>query len=164
MRLLVPSLIIFIYIFARAIAFMPLRFPLKVVLGVVLLAVMFKYTLYEKIGGSFFAPDLPFPLLILMEALYSGMVILFVLLLVKDVAEGLLWITHLLGTSWHLPFSPALKSAGLSGLALMLAIFGTWQSLRVPNVRRSRWPCPTYRSLWTGFPLSSFPICISVPF
>lgn len=135
MRLILPSLVIFIYVFARIIAVTPLRLPVKLGLGFMLLALMFKYTIYEKIGGSFFAPDLPFPLLVLLEVLYSGMVILFVLLLVKDAMECLLFFTRLLGTSWHLPFSSALKGAGLSVLALILGAFATWQSFRVPMVR-----------------------------
>jgi predicted MPP superfamily phosphohydrolase len=57
------------------------------------------------------------------------------MLTVKDGIALLIWLSHYLGTSWHLPFSPTVRSAGLSTGALVLGIFGTWQSLRVPDVR-----------------------------
>lgn len=59
MRLALPSLVLFVYIIVSLIAFLPWRLPAKVVAGGVLLAVCMKYLIYERIGSSFIAPDLP---------------------------------------------------------------------------------------------------------
>ncbi len=135
MRLAIPSLVICIYLIASLIVFAPCRPLVKVVAGIALLAISQKYLIYEKIGGSFIAPDLPYPLLLSLEILYGFMIILAFLLVVKDGLALVLWLSRLLGSSWHLPFSPAIRSVGLVMAALVLAIFGTWQSLRVPDVR-----------------------------
>lgn len=135
MRLALPSLVLFIYIVISLISFLPCRPLVKVIVGIALLAISQKYLVYEKIGGSFIAPDLPGPLLLTMEILYASMVILVFLLLVKDGLAFLLWLSRWLGSSWHLPFSPATRSVGLVLAALVLGIYGTWQAIRVPDVR-----------------------------
>ena len=134
MRLAIPSLVLFLYIFASLICFLPCRPLVKVAAGMVLFVIGLKYLIYEKIGGSFIAPDLPPSLLLSMEGLYGAMVILFFLLLVKDGLALLLWLGRCLGSSWHLPFTPAIRGGGLTLAALGLALFGTWQSLIVPDV------------------------------
>lgn len=135
MRLATPSLILFVYIFVSLIAFLPVRVPVKAVAAAVLLAVSLKYVVYVKIGGSFIAPDLPRPLLLTLEVLYSSMVILAFLLLLKDGLALLLWLSRWLGSSWHLPFSPGVRGGGIVLAAIALGLYGTWQSLRVPEVR-----------------------------
>jgi len=135
MRLALPSLILFIYIVVSLLAFAPCRPLVKVVAGIALLIISQKYLIYERIGGSFIAPDLPGPWLLIMEILYGSMIILAFLLLVKDGITLLLWLSRLLGSSWHLPLTPAMQSVGLVMAALVLGIYGTWQSIRVPGVR-----------------------------
>lgn len=135
MPLAMPSLILFLYIVASLILFLPCRLPVKLAAGAALFAVCLKYLVHEKIGGSFIAPDLPRPFLLSMEILYAAMVILFFMLLIIDGLALLLWLSRCLGTSWHLPFSPAVRRAGLVLAALVLGAFGTWQSLRLPDVR-----------------------------
>jgi hypothetical protein len=151
MRLAVPSLIIFSYIVASLIAQMPCRLSVKAAIGTGFLLVSMKYPLYEKIGGSFIAPDLPSLLLLILEALYAAMVILFFLLLIKDSLAVLLWIGRYLGTPWRLPFSPAVRSVGLIVFAIALGIFGTWQSLRVPDVRTIEITLPKIPMHLNGF-------------
>lgn len=135
MRLAIPSLVLFGYVFVSLILFMPCRLPVKLAACAALFAICAKYAVYEIIGGSFIAPDLPRPLLLSMEALYAAMVILFFMLLIKDALAILLWLSRCLGTSWQLPLAPAVRCGGLAVAALVLAAFGTWQSLRVPEVR-----------------------------
>ncbi|MFK5954093.1 MAG: metallophosphoesterase [Desulfobacterium sp.] len=135
MRLAIPSLLLSIYIVVSLVCFMPCRSAVKVMLAAIIFAISLKYVIYEKVFGSFIAPDLPAWLMLSMELLYAAMVILFFLLFVKDGAALLLWLSHCLGTSWQLPFSPAVRSAGLTITALVLGIFGTWQAVRVPDIR-----------------------------
>ncbi len=135
MRLVLPSLIVCVYVFASLILFVPSSLPVKLATGFALLIICFKYPVYVKIGGSFIAPDLPRPLLLSMEYLYAAMVILFFMLLLKDGLELMLWLSRRLGSTWHLPFTPAARSGGIVVVALVLGAYGTWQSLRVPDVR-----------------------------
>ncbi len=151
MRLAIPSLIVFIYIVISLLAFLPCRPLAKLVAGIALLIISQKYLFYEKIGGSFIAPDLPYPWLLIMEILYASMVILVFLLLIKDGLAILLWFGRLLGSSWHLPLSPAIRGMGLIMAALVLAIYGTWQSFRVPDVHRVEITLPKLPKSLDGF-------------
>lgn len=135
MRLALPSLVLVIYIVASLVAFAPGRLPAKVFVGIALLVISQKYLIYERIGGSFIAPDLPVPVLLVMEVLYASMIILAFLLALKDGLALLLWLSRWLGSSWHLPLSAAIRSVGLVIAALVIGIYGTWQSIRVPDVR-----------------------------
>lgn len=151
MRLALPSLIVCVYVVASLIMFVPCSLPVKLATGLTFLIICFKYPVYERIGGSFIAPDLPRPLLFSMEYLYAAMVLLFFLLLIKDGMELLLWLSRCLGSSWHLPFTPAARSAGLVLLALILGAYGTWQSLRVPDVRTVEITLPKLPRKLDGF-------------
>lgn len=135
MRLAIPSLVLCIYIVASLIAFAPCRPLVKLVAGIAFLAISQKYLIYERIGGSFIAPELPYPLLLTLEILYAFMIILAFLLVAKDGLALLLWLSRWLGSSWHLPFSPAIRSGVLVLAALVLSVYGTWQAIRVPDVR-----------------------------
>ncbi|VTR68107.1 membrane hypothetical protein [Desulfosarcina cetonica] len=151
MRLALPSLIMLVYILVSLIGTMPGRPMARIVAGILLLATSLKYLIYERIGGSFIAPDLPGPLLLAMELLYSAMVILFFLLLLKDGLALLLWLSRWLGSSWRFPFSPEAFSAGIISVALLLAVFGTWQSVRVPDVRAVEISMPRIPAALDGF-------------
>lgn len=136
MRLLFPTLILFLYILVSLIWSLPCLPQTKAVAAIVLLVIGLKYTIYEKIGGSFIAPAFPSWLLVLMEVLFSAMVILAFLLLVKDFLALLLWLGRHLGLSWHLPLTVGMRGLALVGAALLLSLFGTWQAMRVPDVRK----------------------------
>ncbi|NTW88416.1 MAG: metallophosphoesterase [Desulfobulbaceae bacterium] len=151
MRLAIPSLVLCIYIIVSLVAFAPCRPLVKVFAGLALLVISQKYLIYERIGGSFIAPDLPGPLLLGMEILYAFMVILVFLLVLKDGLALLLWLSRLLGSSWHLPFSPAIRSVGLVMAALVLGIYGTWQAIRVPDVRTVEITLPRLPASLDGF-------------
>jgi len=151
MRLVLPSLLILAYILVSLVSSMPGRLMARIAVGILLLVISLKYIFYERIGGSFIAPDLPGPLLLLMEVLYAAMIILCFLLLLKDGLALLLWLSRRLGTSWRLPFSPEIRSAGIVSAALALAVFGTWQSVRVPDVRTVEISLPRIPAALDGF-------------
>lgn len=151
MRLALPTLVLFCYIIVSLIRRLPCRLWLKLAAGLALFAIGLKYLLYEKIGGSFIAPDFPPPVLVTMEFFYSAMVILAFLLLIKDALALVLLILRRLGGSRHLPFSPALRAGGIVGAALVLSLYGTWQSLRVPNVHTQEISFPNLPPALDGF-------------
>jgi hypothetical protein len=135
MRLLLPVLLLFGYISASLVLPLPWRWPVRAAAMLAVLAVCAKFFLYEAFGGSFFAPDLPRPLLLVMEALFAAAVVLFALLLLKDALHLLLWAGRLAGASWALPVSRAALGGGLVAVALGLGAWGAWQGTRVPEVR-----------------------------
>lgn len=151
MRLALPSLLILVYILVSFVSAMPSLPMARIAVGILLLVISLKYIFYERIGGSFIAPDLPEPLLLLMEMLYAAMTILFFILLLKDGLSLLLWLSRRLGTSWRFPFSPEVRSAGIVSTALALAVFGTWQSVRVPDVRTVEISLPRIPAALDGF-------------
>ena len=151
MRLALPTLILFLYIIASLIWWLPCRPWVKLAGGFTFFVIGLKYLVYEKIGGSFIAPDFPPFVLLIMEFLYSAMVILAFLLLVKDVLALVLLISRWLGGSWHLPLSPAIRGAGLVCTALALSAFGTWQSLRAPDVHTMEITLPGLPAELDGF-------------
>ncbi len=121
-------------------AFLSLVLPMKAgllakaLLGAAFMAAALKYVFYQAVGGGFFRPDLPVPVMLTAEALYASLMVLFVLALAKDVAGLALRIGRLFGSSWHLPFTPGLRCALLVCLALACGAWGTWQAVRVPDV------------------------------
>ena len=109
MTLVVLSFFILAYIIASLIIPLPCRPAIKAALSVALLVISQKFLIYRHVGGLLFAPDLPRGLLLVMETLYSAMLFLFILLLIKDALTFLLWLSRLMGTSWHLPFPAAAR-------------------------------------------------------
>ncbi|MDD2465695.1 MAG: metallophosphoesterase [Desulfobulbus sp.] len=88
-----------------------------------------------------------------MEFLYSALVILAFLVVVKDCIALLLLISRLLGSGWHLTFSPTLRAIGLVCASLALSLYGTWQSVRVPRVHTVEVPLPDLPQELDGFSL-----------
>lgn len=127
MRLAIPSLILISYITISLILWLPGRSWLKVGAVLLLLVIGFKYVFYEKIGGSFIAPDFPPVLLLVMEFLYSAMIILVFLLVIKDIFALLLLIGRWFGSPYSLPFSIGLRATLIVSAALLLSLYGTWQ-------------------------------------
>lgn len=135
MILMVVSLILFLYITASLFLFSPYNPWLKGVFTALLLLVSLKYIIYQYIGGAFFAPVLPRSALLIMEALYAALVVLFCLLLLKDALLLCLWIARRCGLSLSFPLPLTPLKAGMTVLALALGIWGTWESVRVPDIR-----------------------------
>lgn len=151
MRLAIPSLILFAYVMASLIWSLPCRPQTKAAAGVVFFVVSLKYLFYEKVFGSFIAPDLPVLLMLCMEMLYSSLLILCFLLIIKDCAAVILWLCRCLGAPWRLPFSSVGRSAGILMIALILSAWGTWQATRVPDVRTVEIRLPHMDKRLNGF-------------
>ncbi len=151
MRLLLPSLMLCLYAFSSLV--LPLRWhaPAKAAAALALFAAGMKYLAYEQFGGSFFAPDLPRPVILTMETLYAALVILTFLLFMKDTLALTLWLARKFGSAWRLPLTPACRSAVLLGSALVLAAWATWQAVKVPDVRTVEITAPKLPARLDGF-------------
>lgn len=129
------SLIFFLYIFWRTILPLNISKTIKVLLSVLVLAASLKFVWIKAWGGTLAAPEAPSWILLLSSWLHAGVVLLFLMLLVRDII-GLLW---RLGTHVGLPrvslLTPAQWSVTLTIAALILSGWGIWQALRVPPVK-----------------------------
>lgn len=153
MRLLLPSIIMAVYAFLSLVLPMKAGLLAKALLGAAFMAAALKYVFYQVVGGGFFRPDLPVPVMLTAEALYAALMVLFVLALAKDVAGLALRLGRLFGASWHLPFTPGLRCALLVCLALASGAWGTWQAVRVPDVRTVNIGIPNLPPELEGFSL-----------
>ena len=128
--------------------------PAKALLGVAIMAAALKYVFYQVVGGGFFRPDLPAPVMLTAEALYAALLMLFVLALVKDAAALVLRLCRLFGFSWHLPLTPGWRCGLLMLVALSCGAWGTWQAVRVPDVRTVNVAIPNLPAELEGFTLA----------
>ena len=123
---------------------LPLRvsWPVKLLLLVPLLGSAFKNQIFQRLGGGmFFAPDLPRWIMLGGSMLYNLLVVSLVLLLCKDTL-WLLWKILPLHKCFpalavHMPrrFPAAEASAFVLLLSLVLTCWGTWEAVRVPDVK-----------------------------
>jgi uncharacterized protein len=151
MRLLLPTLILFCYVLVSLVWPIPCRPVVKVLAIAVLLCITLKYTIYETLGHSFIAPEFPTWLLLIMEVLFSTLVILVFLLVMKDLLALGLWLSRFFGGDLHLPFTTGIRGAGLVGAAFFLALYGTRQAMRVPDVHTVEMVLPRLPAELDGF-------------
>lgn len=151
MKLLLPSFLIAAYLFFSLVLPLKARPLVKAFLAGLLLSASLKYIFYQAAGGSFFRPELPVPVLLAAEALYASLVILFFLALIKDCSGLLLWLCRRMGTSWRMPFAPAVLSSFLVVLALLAGTWGSFQAVRVPDVRTVEISIPELPAELEGF-------------
>ena len=134
MRLLLPSVIAAVYCFLSLVLPLKAGFVLKALMGAAFLAAGLKYVFYQVVGGGFFRPELPIPVMLAAEALYAALLVLFFLALVKDAANLGLWLARRMGASWRMPLTGGIRCTILVVLALASGAWGTWQAVRVPDV------------------------------
>lgn len=154
MRLLLPSVIMAVYVFLSLVLPLKAGLPAKALLGVAIMAAALKYVFYQVVGGGFFRPDLPAPVMLTAEALYAALLMLFVLALVKDAAALVLRFCRLFGFSWRLPLTPGWRCCLLMLVSLSCGAWGTWQAVRVPDVRTVNVTIPNLPAELEGFTLA----------
>ncbi len=154
MRLIFPSLFLWIYVCISFPRLLRAPWPVKALFRLAFLAAAMKYPLYEFLGASFFAPVLPRAALMLMEALYAALILLFFLLLIHDLASLFLALLRRFGLiSRGLPFSGRARAAFLLMAALCLGGWSVRQSVTVPDVRTVEITLPRLPRELDGFTL-----------
>ncbi len=110
-------------------------FAVKAAGCMLLLLISLKYEIYQFLGGAFFAPQLPRSLLLVFEACYGSLIILFFLFIIFDLYLLGNWIMARAGmpVPKSLPFG-AIK-CGLVCLSLCLGVWGVWQAVKVPDIK-----------------------------
>lgn len=92
-----------------------------------------KYLFYRFLGGSFFAPQMSRSAILILEAAYGVLIVLFFLLLLWDIYLFGNWILKRSGMPIPQKLPCGAIRAGLCFLALCLGIWGTWQAVKVPD-------------------------------
>lgn len=94
-----------------------------------------KYVIYRLLGGSFFSPDLPPALILILEALYGALVVLGILLLLFYIYLAGNWLMARTGMPIPKSLPTGWIKATLAVLALGLGAWGAWQGVKVPEAR-----------------------------
>ncbi len=112
---------------------LPLRSSPALKIGLVALFFLgaFKNSIFPRVGyGLFFAPDLPRPFVLADSMLYNLLIVALTLAQAKDV----IWLV------WKIfiarPFPAAAASTAVLIIASVLTVWGTWEAVRVPDVKR----------------------------
>lgn len=126
----------------------PLRFGWRgsVLVGGVLLVASQKFLIYRFFGGDAFVPDLPERFVNLTGWSYSAAMLLCALSCAWGVAGGL----------WRLVRrsscpSPRRTLGVLAAVAMLVAGWGVWEGVRVPDVRRTEIALPGLPAAFDGF-------------
>lgn len=151
MILYISSTIIFLFVSFNLFFRTDCSLALKIAGTALIFLISMKYVIYQIIGGAFFSPNLPRDFILVMEALYGALMLLFFMLLLWDIYLGGNWLLGRLGipTPKNLP-SGAIK-CGLAALALALGCWGTWQSIKVPDVKTVELRLPNLPPALEGF-------------
>lgn len=140
MLLYTSSFIIFIVVSLSLFLRSSLPVWFRIAGSAIILAISLKYEIYQWAGGAFFAPQLPRFFLLLMESLYGALLILFFLLLLFDLYLAGNWLLGRAGIPVPAKIPAGWIKCGLCLLALAAGSWGTWQAVRVPNVRKIEIP------------------------
>lgn len=152
MRLLLPSLFLWLYVSFSLLRLLPVSWFSRGLLSLGLLAAAMKYPLYEYLGGSFFAPVLPRTVLLVMEALYAALIILFFLLLCHDLLTLLCaLVRRFCLPACRLPLTETSRAAVLLLAALVCGGWSVRQSVTVPDVRTVEITLPRLPRALDGF-------------
>ncbi len=128
-------LIPFLFVAIRLGLTLPVRRPLKLA-GIFILLLIFQQNFFFRyLAGGISSPLLPPLPLLALRCLLIVLVLFFALLLLHDLAAGLLWLLRRARISLSLPFPDRWRVAGLFLLACLLGISSVHQALRVPEVR-----------------------------
>lgn len=151
MILYIASIVIFLFVAFNLFFHTHCPLWLKVLGCALLFLASLKYEIYNIIGGAFFAPQMARWAILTLESMYGALLILFFLLLLWDIYQAGNWILAKAGMPIprHLP-AGAIKT-GLCALALALGIFGTWNAVKVPDVRNVEMPIANLPDKLEGF-------------
>lgn len=134
MMLALATLLIFLYVAGSLWLSHGLAAGWKALGTAVALLASLKYFIYQWLGGSFFAPRLPRFFQLVMEALYASLIVLFALLLARDIMRIGLRLLRRHGLLENVSLSGWRVWPLLAFCALGAGLWGVWQSVRLPSV------------------------------
>lgn len=135
MILYIASFIIFVFVSFSLFFRADCGLFIKIAGSALILIASLKYEIYQFLGGAFFAPQLPRAALLFFEAIYGALILLFFLLLIWNLYLTGNWLLAKAGIPVPTKLPNGAIKSGLVAIALVLGIYGTWQAVKVPQVR-----------------------------
>lgn len=132
--------ILFLYVTVRLIIPSPVPVWAKVVLTALALGASQYHLLVRYFFGSLASPEMPYPMLVIASYSFIVMVLLFAILVLRDVGLLVLWLVRHAGVHAHIPFSPGRRAVAIAGLGLAAGAYGYREAVRVPDVRTTEIP------------------------
>lgn len=129
------GVILFVYVTVRLIIPSPAPLWAKCALALVALVASQYHFFIRYFFGSLSSPEMPYPLLVLLSYSFIVMALLFVILVVRDLALFILFLARLAGAPMQIPFSPGRRAVAVAGLGLAAGAYGFRQAVNVPDVR-----------------------------
>ena len=127
--------IIFLYLYFRLVAPLPLGRKTKLAAFLALLLISQKHIFMRYFFGGMASPELPYAVLLFLGWLFTAFILLAVFVLISDLAALLMLLARQFGLRLSLPFSRTKRAAILLLMAMALAAYGEWEAVRVPEVR-----------------------------
>ncbi|WP_323028996.1 metallophosphoesterase [Castellaniella defragrans] len=140
---------IWLYVLVRFVWPLPWGIGARAALACVLLLVAQYHWIVRSFFGSLASPELPQGVLVGLGWAFGALLLLAMLLLLRDVAAGLVYLfargagrAMLVGRTLNL---------SLGALALVLSAIGTWQAVRVPDVKDLELTVPGLPPAFDGY-------------
>lgn len=124
---------IWLYVLGRFVRPLPWRVGARAALAFVIFLVAQYHWFTRHFFGSLASPELPRPVLLGLGWAFGAFLLLGMLLLLRDVAGGLVFLIS--RRAGRAVLSGRTLHRSLGALALVLSAVGTWQAVRVPDVK-----------------------------
>lgn len=138
-----------LYVVLRFVRHLPLGWPGKTLVALALLPLAEYYVLVVWSSGNLSDVRWPHAALVAVGWAFGSFLLLALLLLVRDVLGGLLWLAS--RRSGRAVLGGRALSMALGVLALVLGTYGTWQGLKIPDVRRVDVSVPGLPTAFEGY-------------
>ncbi|MCL1939475.1 MAG: metallophosphoesterase [Desulfovibrionaceae bacterium] len=148
------SLIVFCYAALRLLPGLPLTRKSKIAAALFMLLASLYHLISRYLLRSLAAPELPAPVLMIQGWLFFALVLLFAMLLLRDVTLIALWLARRTGLTARLPGSPLRQAGIMISIALVLSAYGVWQGVRPPEARSVEIILPDLPTALDGFTLA----------
>lgn len=129
----ISALVLMVYAIASLILPLKLKWPIKVLLALGVIVLGLKYLIYSRTGGIL-EPKLESRLIVMLEAMYSTLLLAVVMALGKDLVLLLLWLARLLGLNLKLKVAANKFASVVAVCSLSLGVLGTLSQFKVPDV------------------------------
>lgn len=144
-------LALFLYAALRLLPGLPLRRRTKAAAAALMLFAASYHLLSRYILGSLASPELPAPVLIVQGWLFVALLLLFVMLVLRDLLLVALLLAGKAGLRARLPGGPVRQAAAMLVIALALSAYGVWQAVRPPQARTVEITLPRLPAGLDGF-------------
>jgi len=130
----VIAVVLALYIVWRVVWRLPIKAHYRIGLGVVVLGMALHHRIVSSFAGTMASPEIPKAVIAVLATGFTTLLLTAVFVLVLDAVHVLLWLLRrprvpaLLRSRWLRPASAL--------VALLLSVYGVWQAMVVPQVRR----------------------------